>query len=98
MSEHACPYQADREAPMVVIDRDASGKPTIWCDPCIAPLVRALNAGGVATSWSCCGHGHRPGVIGLADGRQLVIAPDAETLARIEALFPADINGESRKP
>src|SRR5690606_39841374 len=62
----------DRESQMVVIERDASGKPTVWCDPEIADLVRALNAGGIRTVASCSGHGHRPGNIALADGRELI--------------------------
>lgn len=62
-------------------------------DPCIIPMVDALNAGGIETVASCCGHGHRPGNIILADGRWLTISPDHETAHRIEALFPLDING-----
>ena len=45
----------------------------VWCDPCIAPLVKALNEGGIATVASCCGHGERNGSICLADGRELLI-------------------------
>jgi hypothetical protein len=51
----------DREAKMTVLP--AGG----CCDPCIEPLVRALNDAGIATRASCCGHGHRPGNIVLAD-------------------------------
>ena len=42
-------------------------------DGCIAPLIDALNQGGVATVASCCGHNKRPGSIVLADGRELRI-------------------------
>jgi len=63
----------NREAAMVVIERDEDGRPTIWCDPCIAPLVRALNEGGLPTVASCCGHGKLPSRIALADGREVVI-------------------------
>ena len=42
-------------------------------DRCIAPIVEALNAGGVHTVASCCGHGTIPGSIVLADGRDLRI-------------------------
>jgi hypothetical protein len=42
-------------------------------DSCIAAIVEALNAGGVTTSQSCCGHGQRNGEIALADGRTLII-------------------------
>jgi hypothetical protein len=42
-------------------------------DRCIAPIVAALNAGGVLTASSCCGHGKACGEILLHDGRRLVI-------------------------
>ena len=61
-------------------------------DPCIAPLVQALNDAGIQTSASCCGHGHRPGIINLSDGRELIVMPDFETSRRIDYLFP-DIHG-----
>lgn len=37
-------------------------------DLCIAPLVRALDAGGVRMRASCCGHGKAPAEIALDDG------------------------------
>lgn len=69
-----CDYAPNREAAMVVLERDAGGKPTVWCDPCITPVVRALNAGELRTVASCCGHDHAPGWIMLADGRTLILA------------------------
>ena len=45
----------------------------VMVDRCIAPIVDALNAGGVLTANSCCGHGKAPGEIVLHDGRTLVI-------------------------
>ncbi len=42
-------------------------------DWCIHQIVAALNAGGVATVASCCGHELIPGRIDLADGRVLTI-------------------------
>ena len=57
-------------------------------DSCIAPMVVALNAAGIATVASCCGHGRRPGNIALADGREMVIAPDYDTARKVEAAFP----------
>jgi hypothetical protein len=56
-------------------------------DSCIAPIVRALNDAGVITVASCCGHGKQPGNIALADGREIIIAPDYETGRRIDAMF-----------
>lgn len=46
-------------------------------DACIAPLVDALNRGGILTTQSCCGHGKGPGTIDLADGRTLTITGGA---------------------
>lgn len=77
-----------REAKMVIIERDAMGTPTVWCDPCIADLVRALNSAGLRTVASCCGHGRRPTIISLADGRELVVARSFEEARKIDALFP----------
>jgi hypothetical protein len=46
----------------------------VFCiDWCIHHIVAALNAGGVETFGSCCGHGVQDGRIDLADGRVLVI-------------------------
>jgi hypothetical protein len=68
-----------REAAMTVVVRDESGTPTAWCDPCIAPVVAALNAGGVRTVASCCGHGKNDPSIALADGRWVTITHEAPT-------------------
>lgn len=76
----------NREAAMVVLARKGDGTPTIWCDPCIAPIVRALNFGGVPTVASCCGHGRQPGIVGLKDGRDLII--QAAYSGRIDMLSP----------
>lgn len=63
-------------------------------DSCIAPLVRALNAAGMTTVASCCGHGHRPGTIALAGGYEIVLAT-YEQGREIDRLFP-DIHGALR--
>ena len=42
-------------------------------DFCISHIVAALNAGGVETVASCCGHNKMDGDIILADGRDLII-------------------------
>jgi hypothetical protein len=42
-------------------------------DYCIADIVAALNAAGVYTSASCCGHGKMDGIISLEDGREILI-------------------------
>ena len=46
-------------------------------DYCIHHIVAALNAGGIRTVASCCGHGTMHGRIDLEDGRTLVVASDA---------------------
>lgn len=46
-------------------------------DRCIAPIIEALNAGGVYTANSCCGHGEEDGTIHLHDGRILVVKGDS---------------------
>lgn len=71
---HPCPCTTSpsREAAMVVV------KPGVWCDPCIASIVAALNYGGHPTVASCCGHGSQPGRITLADGRTLTLTPAPE--------------------
>ena len=48
-------------------------------DSCIAPIVKALNNGGIKTIASCCGHGNRWGNIILSTGQELIIAPDYES-------------------
>lgn len=65
-------------------------------DGCIAPLVEALNAVGLTTIASCCGHGHRPGNIALADGREIIIARDFAEARKIDALFPITSYGKVR--
>ena len=47
-------------------------------DHCIHTLVAALNAGGVRTIASCCGHGKMPGNILLEDNRVIAIFPSRE--------------------
>ena len=71
-----------REERMVAIRRNEHGTPTVWCDPCLVPLVEALQA--VGTVASCCGHGGPFGNIALADGRELIIMPDFQSARRAE--------------
>lgn len=56
-------------------------------DACIAPIVKALNDGGVQTIGCCCGHKRRPGDILLADGRVLIIASSLDDAHKMEAPF-----------
>lgn len=81
------------EATQVRLFRPRSdGRTHAPVDPCIAQLVQIINDAGIETVGSCCGHGHRPGIINLRDGRELVVMPDFETSRRIDHLFP-DIHG-----
>ena len=41
-----------------------------------------MNAGGVYTRSSCCGHRKMPGRIDLGDGRVLVVLEDAKQVDR----------------
>lgn len=70
------------------------GGRVVEVDSEIAPIVAALNAGGVETIASCSGHGFRPGRIALRDGRELIVTRDDREADMIEEMFPLDINGE----
>lgn len=61
----------NREAAMVVLSEG------VWCDPCLASLVKALNDAGIPTIASCCGHGTHASSVALADGRWLLVVDDA---------------------
>ena len=76
-----------RERKMVTV------APGVFCDPCIAPIIAALNSAGLATKASCCGHGYRPGRISLRDGRELFLFGSFDEAQEIDRLFPIDING-----
>ena len=48
-------------------------------DFCIHQIVAALNAGGIITTASCCGHQNMKGNIVLEDGRTLIIQPTPDS-------------------
>lgn len=52
-------------------------------DWCIHHIVAALNAGGVRTVASCCGHKEMLGLISLEDGRQLLVVDTFEEAERM---------------
>lgn len=58
-----------------VVVMEINGRPRD-IDSCLAPIIKALNEGGISTIASCCGHGKNHGCISLADGRELLIVPD----------------------
>lgn len=66
----------------------SDGAATAGVDPCIAPIVQALNDAGIQTLASCCGHGHRPGSIVLEDGREILIARSRDEARCMDAGFP----------
>lgn len=47
-------------------------------DNCIAPIIEALQKGGIDMRGSCCGHGEYFGEIHLQDGRTLLIVPSSK--------------------
>lgn len=63
-------------------------------DRCLAPILTALNASGITTVSSCCGHGHRPGYIWLLDDTFITLAYNEEDHKKILDLFPINIHGE----
>lgn len=73
------------EAAMVIIRHDENGMPTVWCDPEIADIVRALNDAGITTVASCSGHGLKPGIITLSDGRELIVCESREQAHQFHA-------------
>lgn len=79
-----------REPAMIVTHRHPDGSPKAWCDPCLEPLIRALNDGGIPTVASCCGHDSgMPGWIMLADGRDIVIVANHAQALAMEAGWQA---------
>lgn len=68
-------------------------------DACLIPIIHALNAAGITTVASCCGHGRRPGNIMLEDGRELMVFRNYKTSRAADKLFPTPISGkEQRRP
>lgn len=61
-------------------------------DYCIHHIVAALNAAGIATAASCCGHGKVDGRIDLRDGRTLIIKNENQKnyIAAKQEAFPVD--------
>lgn len=86
----------DREKKMVRVGKKTNGN-YIFCDPCIVPIIKALNEGGIETMASCCGHGRRPGVIIFSDDTWLTISTREEA-DEINKLFHTDINGDPFPP
>jgi hypothetical protein len=63
----------------------------IFVDKCLAPIIQALNDGGIITSISCCGHGDGDGAIMTyykEQYRLLIVCPEGkESLDRYERDF-----------
>jgi len=64
-----------------------TGKPLVWCDYCLAPIIKALNEIGLKTIASCCGHLVRPASIILEDNREILIMP-YDIARKIDKLWP----------
>ena len=66
-----------------------------FCDPCLEPLVTALNAGGFHTVSSCCGHGkYGPAHVVLSDDRWIVTFENGkEAMAAMQAVDDMEEKG-----
>jgi hypothetical protein len=79
-------------------------KKLVKIDKCIAPIIRALNDGGIKTIGSCCGHGKRLGDIALETGQWLIITPDKKIHDKIikenllKSVSPKDDDKDKHKP
>jgi len=62
---------------MKLIGRMGEPAREVDIDKCIAPIIKALNEGGILTKSSCCGHGG-DGYILLQDGRGFLLKPLGE--------------------
>lgn len=58
-------------------------------DSCLAEIIQALNDGGVKTTGSCCGHGEKPGMIALEDGRMILVVGWPEEKKVLQDLIKA---------
>lgn len=74
---HTCGGVLSADDPSITVPMPIAGR-VRDIDCCIAAVVAALNAGGIRTVASCCGHGRKPGSIALDDGRWLLILDDDE--------------------
>lgn len=54
----------------------------VWVDFCVADIVVGLNAAGLRTVASCCGHDKMYGNVMLEDGRSLDIRAPMKTESR----------------
>ena len=70
------------------VEKVIIGDREVPIDKCIAPIVRALNNGGILTGISCCGHGEGDGAIMIyykEQYRLLIVCPEGkESLDRYE--------------
>lgn len=67
-------------------------------DACIAPIVKALQEGGIDMRGSCCGHGNAAGRIDLADGRVLHITTATPASRTHDPITPKLGRRGSEKP
>ena len=76
------------------INMEIGGK-VVGIDISIVDIVWALNSSGIKTMASCSGHGNRPGLISLADGRDIFIVYNFNDGRKIDRCFK-DIHGHGR--
>lgn len=68
------------EMELPIVGEIRQGKADI--DKCIAPIIKALNDGGIITKGCCCGHKEVMGYIHLANGKYLGVFPNRRTFLK----------------
>lgn len=97
MCEHGTETPIEVTIPAHLSHTGEARQKVVGVDSCIAPVVRALNAAGVVTISSCCGHGHLPATIAV-EGDLWWVRVTREQREAFEAAFPTDIHGERMDP
>lgn len=98
MCEHGTTVDVTVTIPAELSHTGQARKKTCAIDACIAPLVAALEAGGVLMRGSCCGHGVRAGEILLADGRALVVEGNGLSVRQFSHGLVADAGSVCSPP
>lgn len=88
MCEHGDTVPVLVEIPADLSCTGKAKKREVQIDRCIAPIVEALEKGGVCMRGSCCGHGKAEGYIHLRDGRYLLVLTDRQQALLHRYAFP----------
>ena len=87
MCEWGTSVQMEVTVPAHLSHTGEARRKVVDVDACIAPVVKALNHGGIYTVASCCGHGKGPGSIILGDGRELFVLPSFTAARHLNAIL-----------